>query len=137
VGDAGSPHALLQRALRTGNLVSAISAAHALPHLTLEDAAIVVLGAGKDPAAFFLRAATRWAARYFTEVSGVDIDEAQLLVTALGGLRAADPRASLLALVALCHCRRELELVEGVFRRALSPAGNPPAVERADITRAR
>jgi hypothetical protein len=120
VGDAGSPHALVQRALKAGNLVSAISAAHALPHLTLEDAAaIVLLGAEKDPAGLFPRAATRWAARYFNEVPGVDIDEAQLLLTALGGLRVADPRALLLALVALCHRRRELEQLERVFRRAL------------------
>jgi hypothetical protein len=120
LGDTGSPHAHLQRALKTGNLVSAISAAHALPHLSLEDAAaIVVLGAEKDPVGFFPRAATRWAARYLNEVPGVDIDEAQLLVTALGGLRASNPRASLLALVALCHGPGR-EPIEDVFRRALA-----------------
>jgi hypothetical protein len=125
VGDAGSPHALLQRALATRNFVSAIAAAHALPHLPLEDAAaLVVRGADKDPVAFFPRAATCWAARYFTEVSGVDIDEAQLLVTALGGLRAADARASLLALVAISHRRRELEQLERVFRSALQSGGS-------------
>jgi hypothetical protein len=59
------------------------------------------------------------AARYFNEVPGVDIDEAQLLVTALGGLRAEDPRAALLTLVALCHGRGELEQLERVFRDAL------------------
>jgi hypothetical protein len=64
--------------------------------------------------------------RYLAEVGRVDIDEAQLLVTALGGLRASDPRASLLALVAICRRRRELEQLERVFRRALA-ARSPTA----------
>jgi hypothetical protein len=126
VGEAGSPYAQLQRALKTGNLVSAISAAHAFPHLSLDDAAaIVVLGAEKDPVGLFPRASLRWAARYLTEVPGVELAEAQLLLTALGGLRAEDPRAALLTLVALCHGRRELEQLERVFRRALAPAAAP------------
>jgi hypothetical protein len=53
-----------------------------------------------------------------TEVPGVDIGEAQLLVTALGGLRSEDRRASLLALVALSRQHR-LKDVEAAFRRAL------------------
>lgn len=120
MGDAGSPYALFQRSIEKRNLVSATSAAHALPELSLADAAaLVALAAERDPDGMFPRAAARWAARYMTEVPQVDIDEAVLLVAALGGLRRQDPRASLLALVAICH-RRGLKDVDAAFRVALN-----------------
>ena len=121
VGDAGSPYALFQRAIDKRNLISATSAAYALPELSLADsAALVLLAAEKDPNGMFPRAAARWAARYITEVSRVDIDEAALLVTALSGLRREDPHASVLALVAICQTRK-LEPVEASFRRGIWP----------------
>jgi hypothetical protein len=50
VGDTGSPYALFQRSIDRRNLVSATSAAYALPELSLADAAaLVLLAAEKDP----------------------------------------------------------------------------------------
>jgi hypothetical protein len=120
LGDAGSQYALFQRSIERRNLVSATSAAHALSELSLADAAaLVALAAEKDPDGMFPRAAARWAARYMAEAAQVDIDEAVLLVAALSGLRRQDPRASLLALVAICR-RRGLEDVDAAFRLALN-----------------
>jgi hypothetical protein len=122
VGDASSPYALFQRSVDRRNLVSATSAAYALPELSLADAAaLVLLAAEKDPDGMFPRAAARWAARYILEVPRVDIDEAVLLIAALSGLPQEDPHAPLLALVAICH-RRGLEKVEAAFTRGIWPS---------------
>jgi hypothetical protein len=128
VGDAGSPYTLFQRAIEKRNLVSATSAAYALPELSLADAAaLVVLAAERDPDGMFPRAAARWAARYLVEVPRVDIGEAALLVAALSGLAREDPHASLLALIALCH-GRGLEGVEASFIRGIWPTAPQGAV---------
>ena len=120
--DAGSPYALFQRSIEKRNLVSATSAAYALPELSLGDAAaLLVLAAEKDPDGMFPRAAARWAARYLVEVPRVDIGEAVLLVAALSGLPRQDPHAPLLALVALCH-GRGLTQVEASFTRGVWPS---------------
>jgi hypothetical protein len=130
VGDAGSPYALFQRSIEKRNLVSATSAAYALPELSLADAAaLLVLAAEKDPEGMFPRAAARWAARYLVEVPRVDIGEAVLLVAALSGLTGEDPHPSLMALVALCH-RRGLTQVEASFTRGIWPSAREPATKR-------
>jgi hypothetical protein len=50
VGNAGSPHALFRRALATGNLTTATSAAHGVGRLSLEDAlALTLLYRDQDP----------------------------------------------------------------------------------------
>jgi hypothetical protein len=62
----------------------AISAAHALPHVDVGDAAaLVVLGAEKKPTGFYRRGGFAGSRATQTENPGVDLSEAQLVVAAL------------------------------------------------------
>ena len=60
----------------------------------------------------------RSRSRYLTENPGVTLDEAQIVVTALAGLRGEEPRIALLASVAAAHARL-LTDVEKAIRQEL------------------
>jgi hypothetical protein len=119
VGAAGSPYAAFRRAIETRNLSRALTEARDLPQISLADAAeLVVLGADQRARVFDLWA-SRWAARYALEVPGVALEEAQLVLAALAGLRQHDRRTATLALIAIFKVRRRPDL-ERAFRRLLT-----------------
>ncbi len=101
MGDAGSPHALFRRALATGNLTIATSAAHEVARLSLEDAlALTLLYRDQDPSRYE-RAALRWHARFCAEVRGLSTDDAQLALSALASLGGSRPESGARSLLAL------------------------------------
>lgn len=83
MGDAGSPYARFQRALKTGRSSIAWSAAFELEHIDLEDALALVLLVVDEPR--FPRVAARWIGRVSLELP-VMLDQVQLLAVALAGL---------------------------------------------------
>jgi hypothetical protein len=72
-----------------------------LPRISLVDAAELVCPGGRAARASFERWSARWAARYALEEANVTLDEAQLVLTGLAGLRQEDRQASALALIAV------------------------------------
>lgn len=115
----GSAHAQLRRALDRGNLLSALSAARDCPVVPLEEALeLCLLMREKEPGRY-RRAAARWAARWSSELPGVDLAESQLVHAALAGLGGADGRAGVWTLIALSR-QRKLPAVEKVLRRLLA-----------------
>lgn len=119
MGAAGSPYAAFQRAITARNLTRAVTEARDLPQLSLADAAELVVLAAQQDGASFERWASRWAARYAIEQTGVTIAEGQLVLAALAGLRQNDRRASAFALVAVCRARNRPDL-ERPFMRLLA-----------------
>lgn len=116
VGGAGSPYAAFRRAIEKRNLTRAITEARGLPHISLVDAAELVVLAAEQHGPSFDRWAGRWAARYALEEANVTLDEAQLVLAGLAGLREADRQASALALMAIFAARKRPDL-ERPFRR--------------------
>jgi hypothetical protein len=117
VQSPGSAHAQFRRSLDRGNLTSALSAARDLPHVSLEDALeLVLLIRDKDPERYG-RAAARWAARWSSELPGVDLAEGQLVQAALGSLAGENGRAGAWTLLALSR-QRGLKRVEAVLARS-------------------
>ena len=101
MGNAGSPFALFRRALATGNLTIAVSAAHELPRLDLADAlALTLLYRDQEPNRFE-RALVRWHGRFCCEVRAVGPDDAALVLTALRALAGSRPEAAALALASV------------------------------------
>lgn len=91
MGNAGSPLALFRRALATGNLTIASSAAHELPELALSDAfALLLLYRDQDPVRYE-RAAVRWHGRFCRDVAGLGQDDSALVLIALRALGGARP----------------------------------------------
>jgi hypothetical protein len=102
----------------TAATTSALSAARELPHVSLEDALeLVLLIREKEPERYG-RAAARWAARWSSELPGVDLGEAQLVQAALANLASEGGRAGAGTLLALTR-QRGLKRVEAVLRRWL------------------
>jgi len=120
-GAAGSPYAAFRRAIEARNLSRAITEARDLPQISLADAAELVVLAADQHARVFDPWASRWAARYALEVPGVALEEAQLVLAALAGLRQHDRRAATFALIAIFRARRRPEL-ERPFTRLLTTA---------------
>lgn len=116
MGAAGSPHAAFQRALRTRNLTRALTEARDLATVSLADALELLLLIGDQRPDHYGRAAARWLARYTLELRDVDLVEAQLVASALAGLRAQDPRPAVLTLRSLAR-RRRMTDTENVLRR--------------------
>ncbi len=120
VQSPGSAHAQFRRSLARGNLTSALAAARDLPHVSLDDALeLCLLIREKEPERFG-RAAARWAARWSSELPGVDLAESQLVQAALAKLGGEDGKAGAWTMVALSRQRR-LRGVEKVLRRWLAP----------------
>jgi hypothetical protein len=118
VGAGGSPYAAFRRAVEARNLTRAITEARDLPQISLVDAAELVVLAAEQHGPSFDRWAGRWAARYALEVDGVTVDEAQLVLAGLAGLRQEDRQAPALALIAVFAARKRPDL-ERPFRRLL------------------
>ena len=85
VSAQGSPAARFKRALATRNPTIAWAAACELPRIELAEALDLCLLVVHDPSRY-QRAATRWHARYCTELRGVTLVEAQLVAAALAAL---------------------------------------------------
>jgi hypothetical protein len=101
MGNAGSPLALFRRALATGNVTIAQSAAHELPRLDLSDAlALTLLYCDQDPVRFE-RALVRWHGRFCSEVRAVGPDDATLVLAGLRALGSTRPEPAALALASL------------------------------------
>lgn len=73
----GSAHAQFRRSLDRGNLTSALAAARDLPTVSLADALELCLLAREKEPDRYGRAAVRWAARWSTELPGVDLRRAR------------------------------------------------------------
>src|SRR3954452_7514879 len=115
VSAQGSPAARFTRALATRNPTIAWAAACELPRVELAEALDLCLLVVAEPSRY-QRAATRWHARYCTELRGVTLVEAQLLAAALPALppcpassAAADALARLADQRGLEHVVRVLE----------------------------
>lgn len=115
---AGSPYAAFRRAIDARNLTRALTEARELPQSSLVDAAELVVLAAEQHGPSFDRWAGRWAARYSLEAAGVTLDEAQLVLAGLAGLRQADRQAAALALIAVFKARGRPDL-EKPFSRLL------------------
>jgi hypothetical protein len=103
----GSPYGRFRRALERRDARTALEAARELPAaLTLDDALClcVCLLASDHPSA--ARAAARWHARFCLEASGVALDEAALVLAALGSLRGEGRLGAASALAATCRRHR-------------------------------
>jgi hypothetical protein len=105
-----------RRAIEARNLTRATTEARGLPQISLVDAAELVVLAAEQHGPSFDRWAGRWAARYALEESNVTLEEAQLVLAGLGGLRHPDRQASALALMAVFAARKRPDL-ERPFRR--------------------
>jgi hypothetical protein len=86
VTSQGSAHSRFRRALTTGNPVLIRSAARELPRIDLPDALAVCVALAAAGDEGFSRAAARFQARWSTELSGVSLEEAQALGSALQAL---------------------------------------------------
>ena len=117
MGDAGSPYARFQRALKTGRASIAWSAAVELEHIDIEDALALVLLVVDEPV--FPRAAARWVGRLCVE-RRVTLAQAQMLAATLAAL---PDRGAAYALAAVCS-----EL--GLQRAAASARASLPAPRR-------
>jgi hypothetical protein len=117
MGAAGS-YAAFRRAIEARNLTRAVTEARDLPQISLVDAAELVVLAAEQHGPSFERWAGHWAARYSLEEANVTLDEAQLVLAGLAGLRQEDRQTSALALIAVFAARKRLDL-ERPFRRLL------------------
>lgn len=95
----GSPHARLQRALRTGNLWIAESAARDMQTISLEDALRLTLLYRRKPE-LYERAAARWIARYAAESHRVTLSDVELVTGLLRGVLQEHDREAVAALIA-------------------------------------
>jgi hypothetical protein len=118
VGTAGSPYATFRRAIEARNLARAVAEARDLPQISLADAAELVVMAAEQHGPSFDRWAGRWAARCVLEEGNVTVDEAQLVLAGLVGLRLPHKRAAALALIGVFTARNRADLGRP-FRRLL------------------
>lgn len=110
----GRPRQWFEAALAAGNGASAWSEAFALEHVSLDDAARLVLLL-EPGSATFDRAAVRWLGRLLVEVRGLTRAEAQLAAAAVGALPAP---AALEAFGAVCARAGLDRAAEDAARRA-------------------
>jgi hypothetical protein len=80
VGDHGTPGGRLKRALRTGDPLTAMSAAADVNRLVVDDALALAILLLRADDARGSRAAARALGRYVLELTRVDLDELALLV---------------------------------------------------------
>jgi hypothetical protein len=115
MGAAGSPYAAFRRAIEARNLTRAITEARELPQMSLVDAAELVVLAAEQHGPSFDRWAGRWAARYALEEANVTLDQAQLVLAGLAGLRHSDHEAA-----ALTQAARPRETVSAAGQDGLT-----------------
>ena len=113
MGNAGSPYALWQRSLKTGNANLALDATLELGRpLKLPEALalVLVLARAQDPR--WERMAVRWAARYLQEARPApDAAEASLVLAAAGALGGSSASTAVEALHALADARGRDDLI--------------------------
>ena len=101
VGNAGSPHARLQRALERRDLSGAYAAARAQGFVSLADAlGLLLLIERKDPEKFE-RAAVRWVGRFAVETNGVRLADVQMLLGAVASLPGFASRVGFVTIAAV------------------------------------
>src|SRR4051795_6414802 len=109
VTSQGSVHARFRRALATGNPLLVRAAAAELPSVSLADALSICLVLLRAEPARYGRAAARFHARLVQDVARVELEDAQISLAALQGLRGPNPVG---AGAALAELFAALELVE-------------------------
>jgi hypothetical protein len=110
------PYAAFRRAIEARNLTRALTEARDLPRISLVDAAELVVLAAEQHGPSYERWSARWAARYALEEANVTLDEAQLVLPGLTGLRQEDRQASALTLIAVFASRERPDLERPVRR---------------------
>ena len=99
----GYPHAVIQRAIRRRNVLSAVAAALQPPQVSLVDALdLTVPAARKDPGRH-QRVAARWLLRYLEEHPAATIEEAALAASSLVALKGASHGEAALTLRAMAE----------------------------------
>jgi hypothetical protein len=115
VGNAGHPHARLQRALDRDNLPAAYAAARDQGFVSLADALrLLLLIERKDPERFE-RAACRFVGRFAAETPHVRLADVQLVLGAVLGLRDLSSRVSLETIAVVAE-RYRLQTLANVAR---------------------
>jgi hypothetical protein len=100
----GSSYGRFRRALLRRDARAALDAARELPAaLTLDDALCLCLCLLADGHPSARRAAARWHARFCLELPGVELDEAGLVLAALGSLGGEASAGAESALAVTCH----------------------------------
>jgi len=102
VTSQGSAHARFRRALATGNPLLVRAAATELGQISLADALSICLVLLRAEPARYARAAARFQARLTLDVGRVELEEAQLALAALQGLRGGNPAPAGAAFAELC-----------------------------------
>jgi hypothetical protein len=90
VTSQGSPLTRLRRAIAGGDLLAARTAASDLPHVDLDEAAMLLLLIASEDPGKFEAAAVRFLGRASLERSFMTLDDAQLLAACLAQLVRAD-----------------------------------------------
>jgi hypothetical protein len=109
VTSQGSAHCRFRRALATGNPLLVRAAAAELDVVSLADALSICLVLLRAEPTRYGRAAVRFHARFVQDVARVELEDAQIALAALQGLRGPDLVGAAGALAQLCGA---LELVE-------------------------
>jgi hypothetical protein len=116
VTSQGSPYGRFRRALDTGNATIALAAATELRSVSLTDALELCLLLCEREPGRYERAALRWHGRYYQEVDGVSLDEAQAVLALLAALRGSR-RPSVAHSLAELFDRRQLHQASAVLIR--------------------
>jgi hypothetical protein len=115
VTSQGSAHARFRRALATGNPLLVRAAAAELNSISLADALSICLVLLRAEPTRYGRAAARFHARLVQDVARVELEDAQIALAALQGLRGPDPAgaggalAELFAALDLADLQQRLE----------------------------
>jgi hypothetical protein len=126
VGEAGSHYAAFRRALDRGSLTLALAEARQLPQVDLADALALVLLIREEAPARYTRAAARWLARWLGETPHATLEEAGLVLGALGAMHpraSEDPRGGAVALMAVARQHGDRALEQALRRWLANGAG--------------
>ena len=107
VGNAGHPHARLQRALDREDLPGAHAAARDLDQVSLPDAFRLLLLIEKKAGDRFERAAVRFVARVAADTPTLTLNELQMLVGAVGALQGFAPQLALETIAGVADRHRQ------------------------------
>jgi hypothetical protein len=109
VTSQGHAYARFRRALKAGNVLLAVAAAHDLRMVSLADALELLLLLARQGGERYGRAAIRWHSRYCREVEGLSGAEATAVLGLL--LMLDGPRAKPAAQALACLLREQLSPV--------------------------
>jgi hypothetical protein len=124
VTSQGSAHARFRRALATGNPLLVRAAAAELGSISLADALSICLVLLRGEPSRYGRAAVRFHARLVQEVARVELEDAQIVLAALQGLRGPDVAGAGAALTELFAALElaDLEQRLGAWLRVSPPS---------------